>query len=221
MLLVLALLSSVAIAAVSHKKVLKRIVAPLRSNPFLQKRVVPCHLGASSCKAFDGVRAETLILEPERVPIIEDPSRIVTMQVRALHRAPFAHHWIEIETSTGKVTLGFGPATLPFIDAGQISLQDSYGNIERISGMHPLPVLGMPPLNYRYAKAPGEGHPSGKPIRLSLAKADTLVERVGHARFVGPYIPIFHDCRTFVCAVQAAAQGRSSVPCYLLLKGYW
>lgn len=77
------------------------------------------------------------------------------LEMRAFDGGPLAHHWLEVQGSRGTVTIGFGPATLPFVDAGQISLQDSYGKIERISGMHPLPVLGLPPLNYRYAKAPG------------------------------------------------------------------
>ena len=132
-----------------------------------------------------------------------------------------SHHWLELESSHGQVTIGFGPATLPFIDAGQISLQDSYGNIERFSGMHPLPVLGLPPLSYRYAKAPGAGRAIGKPISMTIAQADDLIQKERHRKFVGPYIPLFHDCRTFACTVQAHAKGRSSMPCYLLFKGYW
>src|SRR5262249_22322401 len=62
-------------------------------------------------------------------------------------------------------------------------------NVERISGMHPLPILGLPPLNYRYAKAPGTGHALRKPISLTIAQADALVEKIRHPRFVVPYIP--------------------------------
>ena len=39
--------------------------------------------------------------------------------------------------------------------------------------------------------------------------------------FIELYVPIFHDCRTFACSVQAAAEGYSSLACYLLFKGYW
>jgi hypothetical protein len=201
---------------------LHRMVAPLRSHPFLESRATPCSLGFASCflpNASPSLPSWNSQLEPAQV--IDDPSRVVTLQLRARHGGPFAHHWLEVESSRGTVTLGFGPATLPFIDAGQISLQDRFGNIERISGMYPLPILGPPPLNYRYAKAPGAGHPIGKPIQLTVAQADALVERVRHHKFVGPYVPIFHDCRTFSCSTQAAAQGRSSLPCYLLFKGYW
>src|SRR5262249_42223023 len=187
----------------------ERLAAPFRSNSFLQKRTTPCSLGFANCILPGASQSTKRVSEPLWERRIEDPSRVVTLQLRASHAGPFAHHWLEVETSRGKVTLGFGPATLPFIDAGQISLQDNHGNVERISGMHPLPILGLPPLNHRYAKAPGAGHPLRNPISLTIAHADALVEKVRHSRFVVPYIPIFHDCRTFVCTVQARAQGRS------------
>jgi hypothetical protein len=215
---VLLALTTAASAAPWRAKLLHRLVAPLRSNPFLESRATPCSLGFASC-----FLPEASLPLPSRTPapVINNPSQVVTLQLRALHGGPFSHHWLEVESSKGKVTFGFGPATLPFIDAGQISLQDRFGNIERISGMYPLPFLGPPPLNYRYAKAPGAGHPIGQPIPLTVAQADALVEKVRHHKFVGPYVPIFHDCRTFACSVQATAKGRSSLPCYLLFKGYW
>ena len=40
-------------------------------------------------------------------------------------------------------------------------------------------------------------------------------------KLIFPYIPIFHDCHTFVCTVKATADGKSTIPCYLLFKGYW
>lgn len=212
---------TVARAAPRAVKLLHRLVAPFRSNPFLESRATPCNLGFASCFLPDASLEPIRTSESEPAPVHDDPSQVVTLELRALHRGPFAHHWLEVESSRGKVTLGFGPATLPFIDAGQISVQDRYGNIERISGMYPLPMLGLPPLKYRYAKAPGAGHPIGKPVQLTVTEADTLVQKVRDHKFIGPYVPIFHDCRTFACSVQAAAQGRSSVPCYLLFKGYW
>jgi hypothetical protein len=217
---VLFALSTAAGAASWRTKLLHRLVAPLRSNPFLESRATPCSLGFASCflpEASPSSRSS----EFAPAPVLDNPSQVVTLELRALHGGPLAHHWLEVESSRGKVTFGFGPATLPFIDAGQISLQDRFGNIERISGMYPLPFLGPPPLNYRYAKAPGAGHPIGQPIQLTVAQADALVEKVRHHKFIGPYVPIFHDCRTFACSVQAAAKGRSSLPCYLLFKGYW
>jgi hypothetical protein len=203
-------------------KVLHRLVAPFRSNPFLQEKATPCGLGFATCLLPSASQQATgLAWKFETAPVIEDPDKIGTLQLRALHGGPLAHHWLEVETSSGKVTIGFGPATVPFIDAGQISLQDGYGNIERISGMHPFPMLGMPPLHYRYAKAPGAGHTLGQPISLTVARADALVQKARNHKFVGPYVPIFHDCRTFACTIQAAARGRSSLPCYFLFKGYW
>ena len=215
-------LPTVVLAAPWPVKLLHRLVAPFRSNAFLQYRATPCSLGFADCFLPDTSSQPSRSLEkPEPPPVIEDPNRVVSLQLRASYGGPFAHHWLEVESSRGRVALGFGPATLPFIDAGQVSLQDTYGNIERISGMHPLLVLGLPPLNYRYAKAPGSGHVIGKPTPLTVAQADALIEKMRHRKFVGPYVPIFHDCRTFVCSVQASARGRSSLPCYVLFKGYW
>ena len=119
------------------------------------------------------------------------------------------------------MTIGFGPATLPFIDSGQVSLQDRYGNIKRISGMHPLPWLALPPFHYHYAPSPEQGRVIGNPIPLTAAQSEVLIRKLEHSKFVGPYIPFFHDCRTFTCSVLASAQGHSTLPCYLLFKGYW
>jgi len=211
-------LASTAFAAPWPVNVLKRIVAPFRSNPFLQSRASPCPFGASCFLPTSVAKPASVIPEVESSE--EDASRVVSLELRAEHRGPFSHHWLEVESSAGKVTIGYGPATLPFIDA-QISLHDSFGNIERISGMSPVPVLGLPPLSYLDARAPGEGHQIGKAIPMTISQADTLVRKVRRSKFIGPYIPIFHDCRTYACTVQATAQGRSSLPCYLLFKGYW
>jgi len=222
LLLVVPTLSGSASAAAWPGKVLRRLIAPFRSHPFLQESAKPCSLGFVDCFLPGSSAAPAdAAAKFDPAPVIEEPSRIVTLEMREKHGGPFSHHWLEVESSTGKVTIGFGPATIPFIDAGQISLQDSYGNIERLSGMHPFPPLGMPPLGYRYAKAPGYGHVIGKPIPMTVAQADGLIQKESHKKFVGPYIPIFHDCRTFTCSIQAHAAGKSSVPCYLLFKGYW
>jgi hypothetical protein len=200
---------------------LGRHLAPLRSNPFLQSSARPCRIGVANCfmPAQSAPKTKSVSI-PELRPSADDQTRVVFLELRALHRGPLAHHWLETETYAGKVTIGYGPATLPFIDAGQVSLQDEWGNIERISGMYPVPPLGLPPLNYRYARSPGEGRLIGKPIALTMAQAESLVQHIRRKKFVGPYIPIFHDCRTFVCTTRSAAQGRSSLPCYLLFKGY-
>jgi hypothetical protein len=151
----------------------------------------------------------------------EDSGRPVMLQLRADHGGTLGHQWLELESRGGGMTIGFGPATLPFIDSGEVSLQDRYGNIKWISGMHPLPWLALPPVKYHYARSPGEGHAVGKPIPLTGAQAEALIRKLQHLKFVGPYIPIFHDCHTFTCAVQASAQGHSTLPCYLLFKGQW
>ena len=113
-----------AVAAPWRVKLLQCLAAPFRSNASIQKRKTPCSLGFASCVLPNASQSTKWVSEPIWERGIEDPSRVVTLQVRALHGGPFAHHWVEIETSRGKVTIGFGPATLPFIDAGQISLQD-------------------------------------------------------------------------------------------------
>jgi hypothetical protein len=224
LLLVLHALSGQAAAATHHWPVglLRRLLAPFRSNPFLQSNASPCGIGLTKCflpHHSSSPMTSSFRFDPELA--VAESSGPVMLELRTAHRGPFAHHWLELESFAGKVTIGFGPATVPFIDAGQVSLQDRYGNVERISGMHPLPWLALPPVNYRYARAPGEGHPIGKPIPLTMAQSEALVRRVLRLRFVGPYIPIFHDCRTYACAVQTSAHGRSTLPCYLLFKGYW
>lgn len=199
-----------------------RLLAPFRSNPFLQKKDSGCGIGLANCFApHHGSAAKTSSVELDPELKVEESTAPVTLELRTAHRGPFAHHWLELQSSVGRITLGFGPATVPFIDAGQIEMQDEHGNIERISGMHPLPWLTLPPVNYRYARAPGDGHRIGKPITLTMAQSEALIEKVQHMKFVIPYIPIFHDCRTYACAVQASVRGRSKLPCYLLFKGYW
>lgn len=203
-------------------KILQRLLAPLRSNPFRVQGSRPCGLGFETCLlpagSDDPVPARSAF---DRIERTLDSSRVVTLELRTQHAGPFCHHWLQTESSIGPVTLGYGPATIPFIDAGQISLQDGHGNIERISGMNPIPIIGLPPRNYGYAKAPGSGHTIGNPIQLTLAHADALIQKERRHRFVGPYIPFFHDCRTYTCSVMAAAKGKSSLSCYLMFKGYW
>src|SRR6516162_5583400 len=126
-------------------KVLRRLLAPFRSNPFLVNTTGPCGLGFADCfLPADSAQPAAARSAFEPIESVEDPSRVVTMELRTQHSGPFCHHWLQVETSHGEVTMGYGPATVPFIDAGQISLQDGFGNIERISGMHPIPMMGLP-----------------------------------------------------------------------------
>ena len=200
-------------------KVLRRLLVPLRAHPFSQSSVSPCGLGLATCFRSSSAAPRRTGFEPRLAA--EEFSGPIVLELRTDHGGPMAHHWLELESPEGEMTVGFGPATLPFIDSGQVSMQDRYGNIKRISGMHPLPWLALPPVNYHYARSPGEGRTVGEPIQLTLAQSEALTRKLQHLNLVGPYIPIFHDCRTFTCAVLASAQGRSTLPCYLLFKGYW
>jgi len=150
-----------------------------------------------------------------------DPGEIVLIRTKGYRRDPFNHHWLEVETSQGKVAFGFGPATVPFIDAGQIGLQDELGNIERYSGGHPIQPLTLPPIGYDYAPTPGAGKEIGRPIAVTRQRADELIQDLRRARRVNPYVPLFNDCRTFVCRVRAKLLGKSALPCHFLFKGYW
>jgi hypothetical protein len=200
-------------------KILERFLVPFRSNPFLQSSMSPCGLGLANC--FSSASTAPSRPEFEFRLAAGDSGRPALLELRADHGGPLGHQWLELDSRGGGLTIGFGPATLPFIDAGQVSLQDRYGNIKWISGMHPLPWLALPPVKYHYARSPGEGHAIGNPIPLTAAQSEALIRRLQHLKFVGPYIPIFHDCHTFTCAVLASAQGRSTLPCYLLFKGQW
>ena len=200
-------------------KILRRLLVPFRANPLSQISMRPCELGLATCFTSPSAAPSPTELEPRLA--VENSYRAVALQLRSDFRGPLAHHWLELDSPEGTMTVGFGPATLPFIDSGQVSLQDRYGNIKRISGMHPLPWLALPPVNYHYARSPGEGRIAGEPILLTMAQSEALTRKLQHIKFVGPYIPIFHDCRTFTCAVTATAQGHSTLPCYLLFKGYW
>jgi hypothetical protein len=142
-------------------------------------------------------------------------SGLAAIAFRSGRGGPFAHHWAEVQTSRGRFTLGFGPALIPFIDRGQISVEDTKGNVEWRYLLHPFS------LHWNFARAPGAGRQLGRVVYIPIAQADRLVEKQRARRFVLPYIPLFHDCRTYVCVLQASSQGKSRLPCYLLMKGYW
>jgi len=127
----------------------------------------------------------------------------------------FSHQWLEIQTSHGPVTLGFGSALLPFIDRGQVTIQDARGRVQHEYALRMLPFY----LNF--GRAPGMGTDIDEPVYVPLSRADQIVEQQRHRRFIFPYIPLLHDCRTYVCAMQATIEGKSKLPCYLLFKGYW
>jgi hypothetical protein len=64
----------------------------------------------------------------------------------------FAHHWVEVQTSTGSFTLGFGPALIPFIDRGQITVEEVNGHVEWRYMLHPFSS------HWNFARAPGMEH---------------------------------------------------------------
>jgi hypothetical protein len=75
--------------------------------------------------------------------------------------------------------------------------------------------------HFNYAKPPEAGQIVGEPVQLTVAQANTVLQKESRRKLIFPYIPIFHDCHTFVCTVKATADGKSTIPCYLLFKGYW
>jgi hypothetical protein len=125
-----------------------------------------------------------------------------------------SHRWIEVQTSNGPVTLGFGSALLPFVDRGQITVQNAEGQVEHKYALHFVPPLS-------FGRAPGMGKDITQTLYVAQTRADQIVNEQRHRRFIFPYVPFLHDCRTYVCAMQATIQGKSKLPCYLLLKGYW
>ncbi len=115
----------------------------------------------------------------------------------------------------GAVTLGFGSALLPFIDRGQVTVEDAQGRVQHEYALHALPFY------LSFGRPPGMGKEIGEVVYVPVSRADQIVEQQRHRRFIFPYIPLFHDCRTYVCAMQATVEGKSKLPCYFLLKGYW
>jgi hypothetical protein len=175
----------------------------------------PCENGMADCFFADDIPPVSPAESSDYSILTPGPSRVVNMYVRTLHGGPLAHHWIEVESSHGLVTVGFGPASIPFIDAGQISIWYAHGEVERRGAIRLIST------GFNYAKPPGTGHAIGKPIQLTIARSDAFIEKERRRKLVFPYIPLFHDCRTFVCAVQSSVRGKSTLPCYLLFKGYW
>lgn len=146
---------------------------------------------------------------------LANPVEQVTLQVRkAMWGGPFAHKWVQVGMSDDAVTVGYGPANFPFVDAGQVLVVDKKG-AELVSKWH------LFHWHFTPAERPGAGRPIGKPILVSAAQAQSLVARERRHRLVPLYIPPFYDCHTFVCALTASAQGKSTVPCYLFFKGHW
>jgi hypothetical protein len=154
-------------------------------------------------------------LDSEAIAPLANSAKLVPLQVRMSDiGGPVAHKWVQIGTGQNAVTIGYGAADFPLIDSGQIVVTDRQG-FELVSRWHFLPGHITP------AEAPDRGHSVGPPVYLTIAQAQKIILQQRRHRFVFPYIPLFHDCHTYVCTLMASAQGRSQLPCYLLLKGHW
>ena len=112
-------------------------------------------------------------------------------------------------------------ATIPFVYTGQIGIGDEYENEQRISGTHLVPFLTLPARNHNYAREVGSGKEVGEPFLVPRERADELIARESGKKNVFLYIPLFNDCRTYICKQKAKLQGSLGIWCHLLLKGYW
>jgi len=140
---------------------------------------------------------------------------LVPVQIRmARMGGPIAHQWVQIGTGENAVTIGYGAADFPLIDSGQIVVTDRQG-VELVSRWHFLPGHITP------AEAPDRGYTVGPPVYVTVAEAQKIILKQRRHRFVVPYIPLFHDCHTYVCTLMASAQGKSKLPCYLFFKGHF
>jgi hypothetical protein len=181
-----------AAAAPRKAKWWERVVAPLRP------RVYDIRAGARFAPA----------LPPQ-------PGGDATLVRLGYGNGRFDHQWLELETSEGPVAVGFGPATFRFIDAGQVTIRDADGKGHWLSGLSVFPFLTLPQVAHDYAGKAGEGFAVRKPIRISREQADAIVRDLRSSRAIVPYIPLFYDCHTFACRVEAKAAGKSTLPCYL------
>lgn len=170
-----------------------------------------CPIGLARCFAPGGDSANDS--EPAATPTVT--LGMIALQVRkAMIGGPFAHKWVQFGTGDDAVTIGYGAADIPIIDAGQIVVTDNT-SVDVVSKWHLFPWHVTP------AERPGAGHLVGNPILVTQARATELITRQTRHRIVAPYIPLFNDCHTYVCAVTARAQGKSTLPCYLFFKGHF
>ena len=127
---------------------------------------------------------------------------------------PLGHKWVQVGAGENAITFGYGAANFPLIDFGQIVVTGKNG-IDLVSGWH-LFSFHITPSEY-----PDRGHTVGPPVYTSVERAYKLIQEQRRHRFVFPYIPLFHDCHTYACRLKSIAEGKSSLPCYLLFKGHF
>ena len=170
-----------------------------------------CPIGLARCFAPSD---DTANYSEAFAPLATTPGMVVLQVRKAMIGGPFAHKWVQVGTADDAVTIGYGAANIPIIDAGQIVITDNK-SVDVVSKWHLFPWHVTP------AERPGAGRLVGGPILVTDAKAQKLVTEESRHRFVAPYIPLFNDCHTYVCAVTAKAQGKSTLPCYLFFKDHF
>ena len=151
----------------------------------------------------------------EAMSLLANSSGLVPVQVRMSNVAgPLGHKWVQVGAGENAVTIGYGAANFPLGDSGQVVITDRHG-VDTVSRWHLFP-FHLPP-----SELPDRGHRVGKPIYVTVVQAQKLIVQQRRHRFVFPYIPLFHDCHTYVCELMATAEGKSALPCYLWFKGHF
>lgn len=151
----------------------------------------------------------------EAIGLLANSSGLVPVQVRMSNVAgPLGHKWVQVGIGENAVTIGYGAANIPFADLGQVVITDRYG-VDTVSRWH------LFPFHLPSAELPDRGHTVGPPVFVTVAQAHKLITQQRRHRLVFPYIPLFHDCHTYACAVMASAEGKSALPCYLRFKGHF
>lgn len=173
----------------------------------------PCPAGGTCFLAGNAAAPDANSLEA--VSLLANTAGMVPVQVRMSNVAgPLGHKWVQVGTGENAVPIGYGAANFPLADSGQVVITDRRG-IETVSRWHLLP-FHLPP-----AELPDNGHTVGPPTYISVEQAQKFIVQQRRHRFLFPYIPLFHDCHTYACALMANAQGKSALPCYLLFKGHF
>jgi hypothetical protein len=192
------------------------LLIALASYPFgvsAQHNVASCVAGLNCLLSASSPSPDPSSLEA--IGLLANSEGLVPVQIRMSHiGGPIAHKWVQFGTGENAVTFGYGAADFPLIDSGQIVVTDRKG-VELVSRWHFLPGHITP------AEAPDRGHTVGPPAYITVAQAQKIMLQQRRHRFVVPYIPLFHDCHTYVCALMASAQGKSALPCYLFFKGHF
>lgn len=195
-----------------HFAILLAAILALPYRTLAQHKPSPCPSGAS-CFVPNASTPEPY--DPAATSLLANPAGLVRVQVRMAEiGGPLAHKWVQIGTGENAVTIGYGAANFPLVDTGQIVVADR-GGVELVSRWHLFPGHITP------AEPPDHGHPVSPPVYVSVAQAQKLIRQQRRHRFLFPYIPLFHDCHTYVCSLMAAVKGKSSLPCYLWFQGHF